>query len=260
MAQTTELRTAVRDFYEQLAPDYDVMTGFGQRFLREKPFFHFLIERYDIKTALDAGCGTGFHSMLLSQLGVTVTAVDISGAMVERLSARIRNTGILNITPVESAIEDYEPADGRRFDAVFCLGNTIPHILEEQELLRVFEKFAVLLNPGGILFTQLLNFGKVMRSGTRLQQVRDEGDNTYIRFFDLEGPTVRFNILTLKRGANGVHQHLNSVELRPWALEDILPLLEKAGFPEVRSFGSISMDEFAPETSHDLVILATRAR
>ena len=72
-------------FYDRLAPDYDEMTGFGKRFVHEKPFFRPLVENLNIATALDAGCGTGFHSLLLAQLGVRVTAVDVSGGMLARL-------------------------------------------------------------------------------------------------------------------------------------------------------------------------------
>jgi ubiquinone/menaquinone biosynthesis C-methylase UbiE len=68
----------VAKFYDALAPDYDTMTGFQKRFVHEKPFFRLLVEKYKIRTVLDAGCGTGFHSLLLAQLGVQVTAIDVS--------------------------------------------------------------------------------------------------------------------------------------------------------------------------------------
>jgi len=64
---------SIAKFYDLLAPDYDGMTGFADRFARETPAFQTLVRRYGIRQALDAGCGTGFHSILLSQLGVTVT-------------------------------------------------------------------------------------------------------------------------------------------------------------------------------------------
>ncbi len=67
----------VASFYDWLAPDYDLMTGFEKRFAHEEPFFRILLGRQTITTAVDAGCGTGFHSLLLAQLGVSVTAVDV---------------------------------------------------------------------------------------------------------------------------------------------------------------------------------------
>jgi hypothetical protein len=51
-------------FYDELDADYDEMTGFERRFSHERPFFRMLIERYNVSTALDAGCGTGFQSLL----------------------------------------------------------------------------------------------------------------------------------------------------------------------------------------------------
>ncbi|MEK6756297.1 MAG: hypothetical protein AABZ02_09115, partial [Bacteroidota bacterium] len=67
MAATTKSEQVsmqdVAEFYDALAPDYDTMTGFEKRFVQERPFFRVLIERFGIKSALDAGCGSGFHSM-----------------------------------------------------------------------------------------------------------------------------------------------------------------------------------------------------
>ena len=39
-------------FYDRLAPDYDEMTGFGRRFVHEKPFFRLLVENHHIAEAI----------------------------------------------------------------------------------------------------------------------------------------------------------------------------------------------------------------
>ena len=59
------LLAGVTQFYDNLADDYDAMTGFEKRFVHERPFFNLLMQRYGITSALDAGAGTGFHSLLL---------------------------------------------------------------------------------------------------------------------------------------------------------------------------------------------------
>jgi len=64
---STSAEQSVTKFYDTLAPEYDQMTGFESRFAREGPFFKTLIEDHGIGTSLDAGCGTGFHSLLLSR-------------------------------------------------------------------------------------------------------------------------------------------------------------------------------------------------
>ena len=55
------------DFYDVLAADYNAMTNFERRLITEQPLYRALVDRYHIHTALDAGCGTGFHSILQRQ-------------------------------------------------------------------------------------------------------------------------------------------------------------------------------------------------
>jgi len=51
------------DFYDELSADYDAMTGFDKRFAAERPFFRLIVERHNIKSAIDAGRGPAFtHS------------------------------------------------------------------------------------------------------------------------------------------------------------------------------------------------------
>ena len=85
-----EQPTDLSGFYDRLAPEYDLMTGFEKRIATEASLFKKLVDRYAIHSALDAGSGTGYHSVVLAQLGVNVTALDISR---EALEEGIRTLG-----------------------------------------------------------------------------------------------------------------------------------------------------------------------
>ncbi len=256
MAPTTDSTEAVARFYDRLAGDYDLMTGFEKRSVAEKPFFKLLVDSYGIRSAVDAGAGTGFHSLLLSELGLKVSAVDVSPAMLEALR---RNAGFrgLEVETVRSTFADI----GRRlrgtYDAVFCLGNSLPHVLTEEQLLAALAAFRSLLGSGGILFVQLLNYTKLLAGRERIQNVRENGEKLFIRFYDYGEVLLQFNILTLTRLPSGFETHLESVPLRPWVGGDLRPLLERAGFSSTRLFGGISMGPFEGNVSKDLVILAS---
>jgi glycine/sarcosine N-methyltransferase len=146
----------VPEFYDILAPEYDGMTGFESRFVREKPFFNLIVQNQGIATALDAGCGTGFHSLLLARLGVSVTALDVSGEMLGLLE-RHANEMDLRVRVVRSDFRDLGSAAPGPFDAVFCMGNTLPHLLKEADMQAALAGFAEVLIPGGTLVLQLIN-------------------------------------------------------------------------------------------------------
>lgn len=248
----------VRDFYDTLAPEYDAMTSFEQRFIREKPFFRMLIERYGIRTAFDAGCGTGFHSLLLAQLGVKVTAVDLSSEMLARVRAHAQTMGV-DLTTLQAEFQTLAASVCEQVDAVFSLGNSLAHLLSPEELTDALRNFASLLRPNGVLLLQNLNYHRILLQRERVQSVKDIGTKTYVRFYDFTDPLVSFNILTIDRQEGTIRQTLNTVPLRPIFLDEIGPLLRTAGFSKIKAFGGISMEEFRPESSQDLVILARTA-
>jgi sarcosine/dimethylglycine N-methyltransferase len=262
MGQTTETELdadqRVAAFYDDLADDYDRMTGFDKRFVHERPFFHMLVEKFGIRTALDAGSGTGFHSLLLAQLGVAVTAVDISAHMLRKLSAHADELGV-HIQPVESSFQDLPSRVHDAFDAVFCLGNSLAHLHSSADLRDSLHSFASLLRPQGLLFLQLLNYDRILTQRERVQSVKEVGGTTFIRFYDYEKDSVGFNILKLEKRNNAVETSISKIMLRPILKDDLLSVLAEAGFADAKVFGSISMDEFDVRSSKDTVVLATKA-
>jgi len=259
MVPTTDVENgsplSVAEFYDALAPDYDTMTGFQKRFVHEKPFFRLLVEKYEIKTAVDAGCGTGFHSLLLAQLGVEVTAVDVSSAMIGEVKKHAKSLN-LRVGAVQTDFGDLKKVLKSKFDAVFVMGNSIAHVLSEQELRSSFGNFASILKPHGILFLQNLNYDRILDGKERIQSVKEAGDKTFVRFYDYSGNLLTFNILTIEGKGDMVHQKMQSVRLNPVRSVDMSALVSGSGFTGIQLFGSIALEEYDPQSSKDLVVLA----
>ncbi len=246
---------SVSEFYDALAPDYDLMTGFEKRFVQERPFFHMLVDKFRIKNALDAGCGTGFHSLLLSQLGVNVTAVDISSRMVSSLRRHALRLG-LEVEAHVSSFGDIQGAVDGSFDAVFCLGNSLAHAASREDLLRSLRAFAAVLRPSGILFIQNLNYDRILAQQEKVQSTKEAGEKTFVRFYDYDKKGVTFNILTLDRTNERAGQRHKAIRLLPLLKSDLTAALEEARYTDIQTYGGISMAHFDPKTSRDLVILA----
>ena len=235
------------------------MTGFGKRFVHEKPFFRLLVENHHIAEALDAGCGTGFHSLLLAQLGVRVTALDVSGEMLERLERHGREME-LEIRRVRSDLQGIPDAAPGPFDAVFCMGNTLPHLLAETDIRAALKSFAAVLRPGGMLFLQILNYDRILAKRERIQSAKESNGVTFVRFYDFDdaGGLVLFNILRLEKKEDRLTTGLITVPLLPLGSVRIMSILEECGYQQIRTFGSVAMDPFDAALSKDLVIAATR--
>jgi hypothetical protein len=79
----------------------------------------------------------------------------------------------------------------------------------------------------------------------------------YTRYYEYEDPLIRFNIAKSTEG-NEQPDEVITTTLRPVLWKDLSLMLGGAGFENVRCFGSISMTEYAPATSQDLVVLALK--
>lgn len=254
----TPASSGIPAFYDRLAPDYDEMTGFGTRFVHEKPFFRLIVENHHIATALDAGCGTGFHSLLLAQLGVRVTAVDVSGEMLDRLDRHGREMD-LDIRRVCSDFHGIKEVAPGPFDAVFCMGNTLPHLLGEEDIRVALADFSTILRPGGALFLQILNYDRILASRERIQSARETNGVTFVRFYDFDDSRglVLFNILRLEKKEGRLTTGLITVPLIPITSARMVGILEECSYQQIRTFGGIAMDPFEATLSKDLIIIAT---
>jgi ubiquinone/menaquinone biosynthesis C-methylase UbiE len=254
MAPMTDARAAVIGFYDRLSPDYDAMTGFEQRFERERPFFKALVDRQHIRSAIDAGTGTGFHALLLAQLGVDVTAVDLSPHMIASLDRHAKDMGITLRTLV-AGFSDLPRLIEKPVDAVVSLGNTLAHILTPEELHEAMVSFATVLKPEGILFAQLLNYRRILATHETLVNIKEVNGRRFSRRYEYPAGRIRFTI-TREDLAGQSATVSESVDLNPIMDDELVAVLRAAGFAQVNVYGSVNMDPYIPETSKDLVILA----
>ena len=80
-------------------------------------------------TALDIGCGLGSHSIMMSELGIDVTALDFSIKAIEKLNLMIINKDIHNLKTVNSDIESYEIEN--KYDLILDIAS-LQHVKSSQ--------------------------------------------------------------------------------------------------------------------------------
>ncbi len=247
--------------YDALAVDYDRFVNWEGRLSHELPFFTSLFERHGVRRVLDAACGTGHHAIALAREGYQVVGADLSVPMIARAEENASARGA-NATFVAAGLGEYA-ALGWTFDAAICLGNSLPHLLSGQAVAGALDDFASVLRPGGVLVIQNRNFDRVWREQERFMPPQTfhgaEGEWLFLRFYDFHEESITFNMLRLRRTANGWSQDVESTELRPIFAQDLASALEKAGFAPVTLYGSYDCSPFDPVTSGDLIAVAVRA-
>jgi SAM-dependent methyltransferase len=254
MDRTTDGGSA-EEFYDDLSAHYDLMTDFPGRYAREEPAMRDLAARLGVRTAVDAGTGTGFHALLLARLGVEVTAVDVSPRMLERVQGHATTAG-LTIRTLQAQLSELSPRLLPPVDAVFCLGNTLAHLPGAPHLTAALRAFRSILRPDGAAVLHLLNYASLLQTRERIQNVREAGNIVFVRFYDYRPDGLLFNILRLERQEEGVRHSLSSVPLTPFTRDDLHGALTEAGFTDVTFHADLKGSAFQPTGSRDLFAVA----
>ena len=95
--------------------------------------------------ALDAGCGTGFQTGILDEMGYAVHGLDLSRELLR--TARKR----LDRAPLVQGDVQALPYRDESFDAATCCGSTLSYVDDAREALA---EIARVLRPGGRLLVE----------------------------------------------------------------------------------------------------------
>jgi glycine/sarcosine N-methyltransferase len=250
-------REQSQKFYRQLAYNYDSMTRFEQRLDSESNILKKWVERYRFKSALDAACGTGIHAIALKKQDIDTAGADISADMLDQARKNAMHHGV-EIEFIQASMEDLKSKIARKFDAILCLGNSQPHLLNQEDLNAALENFFELLNPQGRVVIQILNYHKILTEKERIVGINRADGKEFIRFYDFPDGTIRFNILTVNWKNGQADHRLSSTKLYPYTRTHLEPALKNNGFSRIEFFGNMKFGVFEENTSPNLVVTAQK--
>lgn len=142
---------ALKEYYEHQKPFYlKLHNNYGKP--EKMPIEVFFREDHDLSdleqqalnhctgSVLDVGAGTGVHTLILQDVGLEVTAIDISESAVE----------VMEMSGVSKALkQDVLELKDQRFDTLLLLMNGLGLVGKLKELSRYLETFKKLLNKNG---------------------------------------------------------------------------------------------------------------
>jgi glycine/sarcosine N-methyltransferase len=256
--------------YDDFSLDYDRFVAWPGRLAAELPFVIRELQSINARRVLDAACGTGRHAIALAQQGYDVTGADLSSGMIERARANAEAEGVdvhFTVAGFGELARHTQPP----FDALLCLGNSLPHLLTSADLNAALSDFAACLRPGGLVLIQNRNFDAVLAQRERSVEPsagrwmepqfhrEAEAEWLFLRFYDFEPDgLLTFNVVTLRRPAAGNWgQHVAAVRLWPLRQAEMTAALFSAGFEAITCYGAMSGAPFDPETSDNLIVTAT---
>jgi len=249
--------------YDAFSEDYDRFVNWPARLAFEMPFFHDLFERHQVRRVLDLACGTGHHAIAFAQQGYEATAADLSQAMVERARANVAQAAV-NVPVYRRGFGELARSLSGPYDAITCLGNSLPHLTTERALAEALRDMAAAIKPGGLVVIQNRNLDRVLARQERFMspEVHRVGDEEWVfmRFYDMDGAQLRFNVVRLHRpGGEEWTARIEQTHLYAWQRQELERPLTEAGLRVVGIYGSYRGEAFDVLESSDLVLVAERS-
>jgi glycine/sarcosine N-methyltransferase len=249
------------EFYDRLARVFDVMTDWQKRLALEMPFLQRTLDQNGARKILDTACGTGWHAIALAQKGYRTAGCDASPVMVEMAVNNAARAG----AEVHFEVADFNRLDRfpEIFDAVLCLGNSLPHLLSQGELVKALRQMRERLHEGGMLILHNLNYDMRLQKKPRFFAASGKADAIVWRFADYGQELITFHTALFERKMEEAKEEtlswsvqVNSTLQRPLLQKDLDEALARAGFAAIQHFGGLDGSPFERNKSGDLVFVA----
>jgi SAM-dependent methyltransferase len=209
---------------------------------------------------LDCSCGIGLLAVGLAEAGFRVTACDASPDMVERTRALARDHGVEISTQVCRWDELPERGWDGRFEAVFCVGNSLAHAVGRDGRRASLEGMASVLRAGGALTLTSRNWEQVRLAGSRLdvwdRLVERAGRKAVVAYswqvppsWDAEH-SLEVSVAELHDG-DRLHVTSERLAMWPFSYEDLQADVEAAGL-------NITSSSYDATRTSDYVVTACR--
>ncbi len=235
---TTDFYSAVADHYHMFYRNWEATLD------REGATLRRPLNAANVKTVLDASCGTGTQSIALARLGFVVIATDVSQKMIDRArinAARFKVADKIKFGRYGFLDLAHAFKSGTVFDAVITKGNSLPHLLTDAEISAALRNFFELLKPGGVLIVGIRDFDFLIEDRPRFipGQFHDNPDQQHI-LFDIwdwhDGPpiTITFNKFMISGHDAEYTVRKDVVRYRALRRAELEAMLTDAGFVDLK--------------------------
>lgn len=243
------------DAYHNLAQSYDSLT-LDVDYDGVVAFYETLWKREGLtpRTAVDLACGTGSVAVRLAQMGMTVTAVDMSEDM---LCAAVQKAEELDNPPrfvCQKLEELYLP---RGVDLAVCALDSMDYILNPADCAEAIRRVYKALNPGGIFIFDVNTPEKLKAMDG--QVFLDENADTFCVWrgeFDEQTNICSYGMDLFQRRGNLWLRSFEEHQEYAYTQAELTQYLRDAGFTHVEVFGDARLE--APNELDQRIYLKAR--
>lgn len=206
---------------------------------------------------MDVGCAAGDLAFALARFGFPTWGIDSDAEMIEMAQEAKSEENIFPLFEQIDMLKIDQHYPKAFFDTIVCFGNTVAHLLNDEDIQQFMAAVFKTLAPGGTFTLQLLNYNHILKNDLKSLPLIDNEHVTFERKYEYsEASTlIDFNTrLTVKSTGQVIE---NSVKLNPLRQEKLRRLLKAAGFKDMKYFTNFEGEPFQ-SSSLPLIITCTK--
>lgn len=209
------------------------------------------------KRWVDIACGTGQQMAGLAERGLEVWGLDLNEAMLTGLKMRRPD---LSDRVVQGDMREADRLLAERLNGpagvVYCVGNSLVQIAEDEGIRQALGAFRALLAPDGALTVQIVNFDRVLAGDLEMFKPleRTAGDGSSFILERRYEPSEREGCVlfhTRLTTSDGIEER--SHDLRALRRKEFEALLAEAGFGTLSWYGAYDHSAWAPDSAATIV-------
>ena len=224
------------DAYHALAISYDRLTN-DVSYRDTVAFYQKIMAREGVipRTAVDLACGTGSVALILAEMGLTVTGVDLSEEM---LTVAMSKAAELADPPMFVCQSLQQLRLPRGVDLAVCALDSLDYITDPADCQEAIRRVYRALNPGGIFIFDV-NTPEKLRAMDG-QVFLDEDEDVYCVWrgeFDEEANICSYGMDLFQRQGAVWQRSFEEHREYAYSQSQLTEYLRQAGFTHVRVYG-----------------------
>ena len=258
MIKTIHQEDPYEDPYEEFSKVYDKFSLGNGTVQEEFDFYERVFSGRNISTILDCACGTGYHCCQFYKKGYNIYGCDISKAMLIQARKNLKEMNI-EIELKNGDFRNLEDIYDNKFDAVLCLSTSLPHVHTEEGILKALTSMKNVLRDNGIVIIYQGITHSSLKPENRIQIAVDTDDFIRISLRDIHGDIQTITVIDVINNINNQKTlETYSVDYKMLFDNDYQVLLQQAGFKNIQIFGDFKQNEYDPNVSTKIIVVAEK--
>ena len=221
--------------YHNLAASYDRLTN-DVDYSTIVAFYRTLLDRegYTPRTAVDLACGTGSVALLLSEMGLQVTGVDMSPEMLCMADQKACNMENRPVFACQKLQNLHLP---KGVDLAVCALDGLDYLTQPQDCLQAIKRVYKALNPGGCFIFDVNTPEKLRAMDGEI--FFDEDDDVYCLWrgeFDQQTNICTYAMDLFQRVGKLWQRSYEEHREYAYSVEQLTGFLKEAGFTAIEVF------------------------